>query len=122
VLVFLFFANIIYLQPFNQLVANNKQVAAANSVSANSNLGIADAMHQTTLKQCFNPPCLAPMMLPDCYWTIVIDGTKYLLNDMTNHLMIVLNVAASVTAQSITPINLSKRPESSKNKRKKSSG
>jgi hypothetical protein len=91
-------------------VANNKQVAAAASVSTNSNLGITDAMHQTTLMECFNPPHpLAPTMLPDGYWTIMIDGTKYLLNDMTNHLMIVSTVTASVTAQSITPIDLSKK-------------
>jgi hypothetical protein len=97
-LLLLFSTNIIYLQSFNQLVANNKQVAAANYVSTNSNLGIADAMRQTTLTQCFNPPRLGHTMLPDGYWTIVIDGMKYLLNDTTNHLIIVPAVAASVTA------------------------
>jgi hypothetical protein len=38
----------------------------------------------------------------------MIDGTKYLLNDTTKHLMIVLTVAASATAQSIRPVDLSK--------------
>jgi hypothetical protein len=58
--------------------------------------------------QCFNPPCLGATTLPDGYWTFVIDGTKYLLNNTTNHLIVVLTVAASVTAQSITPVDLSK--------------
>jgi hypothetical protein len=43
----------------------------------------------------------------------VIDGTKYLVNDTTNHMIIVPNpppsVAASVDAQSITPVDLSKK-------------
>jgi hypothetical protein len=47
-LLLLFFTNITYLQSFIQLVANNKQVAAANYVFTNSNLSIADAMRQTT--------------------------------------------------------------------------
>jgi hypothetical protein len=109
-------------------VANNKQVTAANYVSTNSNLGIADAMRQTTLTQCFNPPPLAPTTLPDGYRTIMIDGTKYLLNNTMNHLLIMPTAAASVTAQSITPVDLSKKSfvmlsikKSSKNKRKKSS-
>jgi hypothetical protein len=78
-------------------------------VSTNSNLGIADAMRQTTLMQCFNPPpCLGAMMLPDGYRTFVINGTKYLLNDTANHLIIIPTppAAASVDAQSITPVNL----------------
>ncbi len=109
-LLLLFSTNIIYLQSFNQLIANNKQVAAANST--NSNVGIADAMRQTTLTQCFNPPRpAATTTLPDGYSTFVIDGTKYLLNDTTNHLIIVPTppAAASVTAQSITPVDLSKK-------------
>jgi hypothetical protein len=69
-----------------------------------------DAMHQTTLMQCYNPPHLeeGPTKLPDDYRTIIIDGTKYLLNDTMNHLMIVPTVTASETAQSILPVNLSK--------------
>jgi hypothetical protein len=108
-LLLLFSTNIIYLQSFNQLVANNKQVAAANYVSTNSNLGIADAMRQTTLTQCFNPPRpLGATMLPDGYHSFVINGTKYLLNNMTKHLIIVPTspAAASVDAQSITPVDL----------------
>jgi hypothetical protein len=100
-----------YLQSFNQIVASNKQVAAANYVSTNSNLGIADAMHQTTLTQCFNPPPrLGATTLLDGYWTFVIDGTKYILNNTRNHLIIVPTppAAVSVDAQSITPVVLSK--------------
>jgi hypothetical protein len=41
---FVGFTNTTTFQSFNHLVANNKQVAAAASVSTNSNLGIADAM------------------------------------------------------------------------------
>jgi hypothetical protein len=98
----LIFTNITYLQFFNQLVANNKQVVAASTASSSSNLGVADAMHQTTLMQCFNPPHLALTMLPDGYQTFVIDGKKYLTSDKRNHLMIVPTVTASVTAQRIT--------------------
>ncbi len=85
----LIFTNITYPQFFNQLVANNKQVVAAASASSQSNLGVAYAMHQMTLTQCCNPPRLAPTTLPDGYRTIMIHGTKYLLNDTTNHLMII---------------------------------
>ncbi len=114
---FAFFTNITYLQSFIQLVANNKQVAAANSVFTNSNLSIADAMRQTTLTQCFNPAPrplgTATTTLPDGCYTLVIDGTKYLVNDTANHMIIVPNpppsVAASVDAQSITPVDLSKK-------------
>jgi hypothetical protein len=66
-------------------------------------------MCQTTLTQCFNAaaaPAPAQTSLPSGYHTIVIGGKKYLLNDTTNHLMIVPTVAASVAAQSITPIAL----------------
>jgi hypothetical protein len=63
------------------------------------------------------------MTLPDGYQTIMMDGTKYLLNNMTNHLMIVPTVAESVTAQSITTVDLSKNsfvmPSIKKNKRRK---
>jgi hypothetical protein len=62
-------------------------------------------------------------MFPGSYQTIVIDGKKYLLNDRRNHLMIVPTVTASVTAQSITPVDLLKKsfvmPIIKKNKRKK---
>jgi hypothetical protein len=39
----------IYLQSFNQLVANNKQAVAASAASSQSSLGITDAMIQPSL-------------------------------------------------------------------------
>jgi hypothetical protein len=50
-------------------------------------------------------------MLPDGYHTFVINGTKYLLNNTTNHLIIVSTppAEASVDDQSITPVDLSKK-------------
>jgi hypothetical protein len=118
VLVLLIFTSTTYLKSFNWLVANNKQAAAF--VSSNLNLGsIVDAMHQTTLMQCFSPPHLGgPVTLPDGYRTIVTNGMKYLLKNTTNHLMIVLTVAESAAAQSIRPIDAN-RQEGTKNKRKK---
>ncbi len=57
------------------------------------------------------------MTLPDGYRTFVINGTKYLLNNKMNHLMIV----PTATAQSIIPIHLSKNgfvmPRVKKNKK-----
>jgi hypothetical protein len=70
-----------------------------------------DLLRQTTLMQCYNPPQdEGPTELLDGYKTFKVDGTMYLLvlNETTDHLVIVPTVAASTAAQSIRPVDLSK--------------
>jgi hypothetical protein len=47
-----------YFKSYNQPLANNQQVAVA--ANAQPGIGIADAMRQTTLTQCFNAAAAPP--------------------------------------------------------------
>jgi hypothetical protein len=80
---------------------------------------MADALRQTTMTQCFHPDAGASSRdtsLPPGYKAITIDGTLYLLNDTTNHLMMVPSaapVAAPSTprvTQDSTPLDLTDDP------------
>jgi hypothetical protein len=73
--------------------------------------------HQQTLPQCFYPPFDPPVDPPPAkasgYRCINIDGQQYLLNDTTNHLLVVppasqANKNVSEKARSMNPLNLAR--------------
>jgi hypothetical protein len=104
------------LKSFQQLQANNQQVVEARGGGMPGRT-MADALHQTTMMQCFHPNADAASsntLLPPGYKAITIDGTMYLLNDTMSHLMVVpsaAQVAATHTVtQDITPLDLTNDP------------
>jgi hypothetical protein len=106
------------------LLATNQQAKAQQQQEqAASTMSAAEAMRQTTLTQCFDPPVVADAAAPAAsaasagYRVIDIDGQQYLLNDTTNHLLLVpaqKNKAAapeqkvSERAQSCSPKDLAR--------------
>jgi hypothetical protein len=52
-------------------------------------MSTAEALRQTTLTQCFDPPVAAAPASSSGYRKFVIDGQQYLLNNTTNHLLVV---------------------------------
>jgi hypothetical protein len=97
-------SNFFFFQSLQQLLVMNQQ---AKAVSQQATMSTAEALHQTTLTKCFNPPVAAVPASVSGYRMIKIDGQQYLLNDTTNHLLVVpATQKASEKAQSLTIIDL----------------
>jgi hypothetical protein len=81
----------------------SQQAKASQQVS----MLTAEAMHQTTLMQCFNPLVAAVPASASGHRVIEIDGQQYLSNDTTNHLLVVLAAQkVSKKTHSLSPIDL----------------
>jgi hypothetical protein len=110
----------LFCQSLQQLLATNQQAKAR---SQQASILMAEAMRQTSLTQCFNPPVAAvaasPVAPPSGYRFFEgAEGQQYLLNDTTNHLVVmpagppppaaarVVAPAPSKMAQSMSPIVL----------------
>jgi hypothetical protein len=80
----------------------------AKAVSQQVTMLTAEALRQTTLTQCFNPPVAAVPASASGYRMIKIDGQQYLLNNTTNHLLVVSDTQQEVSkeAQSLSPVDL----------------
>ena len=96
-----------------KLLATNEQAKQQTATTATST---ADAMRQTTLTQCFNPPvavvppaAIVPTPTSD-YRMVEVDGQKYLLKDTTNHLVVV--PAAAQPASAKKPRRISEKARS----------
>jgi hypothetical protein len=88
----------------------SQQAKASQQVS----MLTAEAMHQTTLMQCFNPLVAAVPASASGHRVIEIDGQQYLSNDTTNHLLVVLAAQKVSTSSTsfVTPSvkKVAKRP------------
>jgi hypothetical protein len=80
-------------------------------------MSTAEHMHQTTLMQCNDSPFATapdppPSAMASGYRCIDIDGQKYLLNETSNHLLVVPPAAKKNVmiekARSMSPVNLAK--------------
>jgi hypothetical protein len=98
-------------QSLQQLLATNQQAKATRQ---RASISTAEAMRQTTLTQCFNPPVAdVAAIVPSTalgYGFLDVEGQQYLLNNATNHLILVPAghppPPPSEKAQSMSPINL----------------
>jgi hypothetical protein len=110
----------LFCQSLQQLLATNQQ-AKARSQQEQASVSTAEAMRQTTLTQCFNPPVpvAAPVAPPAPSGYRFFDGPEgqqYLINDTTRHLVLVppgppappAAAAPSQMAQTMSPIDLSR--------------
>jgi hypothetical protein len=101
--------NFFFFHSLQQLLAMNQQAKAA---SQQATMLTAEALCQTTLTQCFNPPVAAVVPASvSGYRMIKIDCQQYLLNDTTNHLLVVPTTSiqqkvSEEKAQSLSPIDL----------------
>ncbi len=103
-----------FLQSLQQLLATNRQ-AKEEQANRQQQMSTAEQMRQTTLTQCFGsanpPPDPPPVVSASGYRHYSVDGTNYLINETTNHLMVVPPTQkneASEKARSMSPLNLAR--------------